>query len=115
MALARALNKLTLASSGTAASSAVASLSTKGSFALPELSYDYAELEPHINAEIMQLHHSKHHQTYVNNLNAALEQYEGAEKAADVGKMIALQGSVQNTPFIYECCELAPTALQLVF
>lgn len=92
MALARALNKMATSATVPAASSAVAALSTAGSFALPELSYDYGELEPFINAEIMQLHHSKHHQTYVNNLNAALEQYEGAEKAADVAKMIALQG-----------------------
>ena len=38
---------------------------------LPDLPYDYNALEPVICAEIMQLHHSKHHQTYVNNLNVA--------------------------------------------
>ncbi len=92
MALARALNKMATTATGSAASSAVAALSTAGSYSLPELSYSYEELEPHISAEIMEIHHSKHHQTYVNNLNVALEQYEGAEKAADVAKMIALQG-----------------------
>ena len=40
---------------------------------LPDLSYDYGALEPVISAEIMELHHSKHHQTYVNNLNVAEE------------------------------------------
>uniref|UniRef100_A0A8C0UM49 Superoxide dismutase [Mn], mitochondrial n=1 Tax=Cyanistes caeruleus TaxID=156563 RepID=A0A8C0UM49_CYACU len=45
---------------------------------LPDLPYDYAALEPHINAEIMQLHHSKHHATYVNNLNVAEEKYKEA-------------------------------------
>ena len=40
---------------------------------LPDLSYDYNSLEPVISAEIMQLHHSKHHQTYVNNYNVAEE------------------------------------------
>ena len=40
---------------------------------LPDLSYDYSALEPVISAEIMQLHHSKHHQTYVNNYNVASE------------------------------------------
>ena len=40
---------------------------------LPDLSYDYNALEPVISAEIMQLHHSKHHQTYVNNYNVAEE------------------------------------------
>lgn len=45
---------------------------------LPDLPYDYAALEPHINAEIMQLHHSKHHATYVNNLNVVEEKYKEA-------------------------------------
>ncbi len=45
---------------------------------LPDLTYDYGALEPHINAEIMQLHHSKHHATYVNNLNIAEEKYQEA-------------------------------------
>jgi superoxide dismutase, Fe-Mn family len=40
---------------------------------LPKLPYDFAALEPHIDAQTMQIHHGKHHQTYVNNLNAALE------------------------------------------
>ena len=44
---------------------------------LPDLPYDYGALEPTISAEIMQLHHSKHHQTYVNNLNI------GEEKLAE--------------------------------
>ncbi len=40
---------------------------------LPPLPYDYAALEPHIDAQTMQTHHDKHHAAYVNNLNAALE------------------------------------------
>ena len=40
---------------------------------LPALPYDYAALEPHVDALTMQLHHDKHHATYVANLNAALE------------------------------------------
>ncbi|MEO8717054.1 MAG: superoxide dismutase [Burkholderiales bacterium] len=40
---------------------------------LPELPYDYAALEPHIDAQTMELHHGKHHAGYVANLNAALE------------------------------------------
>ena len=39
----------------------------------PPLPYDYGALEPHIDARTMEIHHSKHHQTYVTNLNAALE------------------------------------------
>lgn len=43
------------------------------SHSLPALPYAYDALEPHIDARTMEIHHSKHHQTYVNNLNAALE------------------------------------------
>ena len=42
---------------------------------LPPLPYDHAALEPHIDAQTMEIHHGKHHQTYVTNLNAALEKY----------------------------------------
>ena len=42
---------------------------------LPPLPYDYAALEPHIDARTMQLHHDKHHATYVEKLNTALEKY----------------------------------------
>merc|ERR1711953_234943 len=57
---------------------------------LPDLPYDYGALEPVISAEIMQLHHSKHHQTYVNNLNVAEEQLAEAQEKGDVSKIIAL-------------------------
>ena len=43
------------------------------SHSLPQLPYAYDALEPHIDARTMEIHHSKHHQGYVNNLNAALE------------------------------------------
>jgi Fe-Mn family superoxide dismutase len=42
-------------------------------FTLPPLPYPYDALEPHIDARTMEIHHTKHHQTYVNNLNAAVE------------------------------------------
>jgi Fe-Mn family superoxide dismutase len=42
---------------------------------LPALPYDFGALEPHIDAQTMQIHHDKHHQAYVNNLNAALDKH----------------------------------------
>ena len=42
-------------------------------FTLPQLPYTFDALEPHIDTTTMQIHHGKHHQTYVNNLNAAIE------------------------------------------
>ena len=44
------------------------------SFLLPDLGFDYTALEPHIDARTMEIHHSKHHNGYTNNLNNALEQ-----------------------------------------
>jgi len=44
-------------------------------FELPGLSYDYDALEPHIDARTMEIHHTKHHQAYINNANAALEKH----------------------------------------
>lgn len=42
-------------------------------FTLPQLNYAYDALEPHIDARTMEIHHQKHHGTYISNLNAALE------------------------------------------
>lgn len=53
-------------------------------FTLPPLPYDFSALEPHIDAKTMEIHHGKHHQTYVNNLNAAIEKApELASKSLD--------------------------------
>jgi len=64
-------------------------------YKLPDLPYGYNELEPIVSAEIMELHHKKHHATYVNNLNAALEKYSGAQAKNDVATMISLQGAIK--------------------
>ena len=53
-------------------------------YELAPLPYDYAALEPFIDAETMKLHHDKHHQTYINNVNAALEKHpQLAAKSVD--------------------------------
>lgn len=44
-------------------------------FTLPKLSYDYTSLEPSIDAQTMQIHHGKHHQTYITNVNAQVEKF----------------------------------------
>lgn len=67
----------------------------KISYQLPELPFDFNELEPVISAEIMELHYSKHHKGYVTNLNAALEKYHEAESRNDVAAMVALQSAIK--------------------
>ncbi len=49
-------------------------------FVLPPLPYAYDALEPHIDARTMEIHHNKHHQAYVDNLNKALENYPELQK-----------------------------------
>ncbi|KAJ2663482.1 Superoxide dismutase [Mn], mitochondrial [Coemansia sp. RSA 1200] len=58
---------------------------------VPDLDYDYNELEPVISAKIMKLHHDKHHATYVSNLNAAEEKLLEAQAKNNVAAQVALQ------------------------
>ena len=63
-------------------------------FTLPELPYAFDALEPHIDAKTMEIHHGKHHQAYVNNLNAAIEKApELAGKSLD-----ELMRGINNVP-----------------
>jgi Fe-Mn family superoxide dismutase len=64
-------------------------------YKLPALPYSADALEPIISAEIMTLHHDKHHAAYVNKLNEALEQYAQAEQKNDLPTMVALQKAIK--------------------
>lgn len=57
-------------------------------FTVPDLPYDFNTLEPHIDKETMMIHHDKHHQAYVTNLNTALEGHDDL-LAMDVDELIA--------------------------
>ncbi|KAL0275190.1 UNVERIFIED_CONTAM: hypothetical protein PYX00_003129 [Menopon gallinae] len=62
---------------------------------LPEMPYPSNALEPVIKAEIMEIHHQKHHATYVNNLNAAEEKLKAAVEKNDVNTIISLQPALK--------------------
>jgi Fe-Mn family superoxide dismutase len=70
-------------------------MSGANSHELPELPYDFGALEPVISGEIMELHYTKHHRAYVNNLNAALEKMKDAESNYDLATAIALQQAIR--------------------
>jgi Fe-Mn family superoxide dismutase len=71
-------------------------------FSVPPLPYAFDALEPHIDAQTMEIHHDKHHQAYVDKLNAAVEGTEFADKpieeiVSDLGALPAdKQGPVRN-------------------
>ncbi len=65
-------------------------------YTLPDLPYDYAALQPSISARIMELHHDKHHQTYVTGANGALDQLA---EARDSGNLANLNLLTRNLAF----------------
>ncbi|GMM29664.1 superoxide dismutase [Martiniozyma asiatica (nom. inval.)] len=67
----------------------------RNKIALPELKWGFSDLEPHISGEINRLHYTKHHQTYVNGINQALEQHAEAKAKNDVKACIALQQNIK--------------------
>ena len=62
-------------------------------YTLPELAYAYDALEPHIDTQTMQIHHTKHHQTYINNINAAIAGTDWEKLAVE-----ALVAQVERVP-----------------
>ncbi len=60
-------------------------------YTLPDLDYDYGALEPHISAQIMQLHHDKHHAAYVAGANTALEKLAAARESGDFAAINKLE------------------------
>ncbi len=67
-------------------------------FELPKLGYDYAALEPHIDARTMEIHYTKHHQAYVNNLNTAIAGAEWEQKSLEdiMANISKLSAAVRN-------------------
>ncbi|MEO8693576.1 MAG: superoxide dismutase [Acidimicrobiales bacterium] len=64
------------------------------SYVLPELPYDYGALQPHLSARIVQLHHSKHHATYVQGIKTTLERMEEARAADQWVTIIGLESTL---------------------
>jgi Fe-Mn family superoxide dismutase len=60
-------------------------------YTLPDLPYDYAALEPHINGQILELHHDKHHAAYVKGANDTLDQLAEARDTGDLGALVGLE------------------------
>ena len=60
-------------------------------YTLPDLDYDYSALEPYISAEIMQLHHDKHHKAYVDGANTALDKLAEARDKGEFGAISKLE------------------------
>lgn len=64
-------------------SAITSNITSNMAYTLPPLGYSYDALEPHFDTMTMEIHHSKHHQTYVNNLNAALKDHELSTLSVD--------------------------------
>jgi superoxide dismutase, Fe-Mn family len=62
-----------------------------GRYVLPDLQYDFGALEPHISGQIMELHHGKHHKTYVEKANETLEQMDEARRRNDFSRVAGLE------------------------
>jgi Fe-Mn family superoxide dismutase len=63
-------------------------------YTLPDLTYDYGQLEPHLIGKIVELHHDKHHAAYVKGANTTLEKLHDARKKEDFGTINQLEKSL---------------------
>src|SRR6476620_10475339 len=60
-------------------------------YTLPALEYDYAALEPHYSAHMLELHHDKHHKAYVDGVNTTLEKLGGMRESGDLSSIVGLE------------------------
>lgn len=68
---------------------------TRTKVTLPDLKWDFGDLEPYISGQINEIHYTKHHQTYVNGLNESIEKHAEAEAKGDVKALIELQQNIK--------------------
>jgi superoxide dismutase, Fe-Mn family len=60
-------------------------------YTLPDLPYDYAALEPHYSARVLELHHDKHHAAYVQGVNTTLDKLAAARESGDLSSIVGLE------------------------
>ncbi|XP_070675590.1 superoxide dismutase [Mn] 1, mitochondrial-like [Malus domestica] len=91
----KSLTGLTLSNNGGRLGLGLVSVRGLKTFTLPDLPYDYGALKPHISGEIMQLHHQKHHKTYVTSFNNALENLHQAMNKGQPSTVVELQSAIK--------------------